>query len=597
MIFENHGGKFGRSDTLVASAQAFVRSISNFCRKASCARRGIFRRIAFPPEATRVSLLPWFFRVLTFAFLSIAALAFSACGERERPVDVAARERILLVNNGGEPAALDPQLVTGVLELRLMLALFEGLVRYDPETLEPRPAIAERWTVSPDGLCYTFFLRENARWSDGRAITAEDFLFSYKRLLSPKLASPCASLFFSPVKNALAFARGEIADFSQVGFSAPDTRTLVVKLETPCPYFLSLACHSSWSAVPAHAILKFGKMDERSTLWTRPENFVGSGPFRLKNWRVAYRIEAEKNPFYHDAENVWLNGICFDAVEDQFAEERAFRDGQYHLTNTVPPARVSVLRERGEPALRLDPYFSTAFIRVNCTRPPLNDARVRRALSLAIDREMLAERVLRAGETPAYSLVPAASPAKISPERREAEIAEARRLLAAAGFPNGENFPEISYLFNTSDGAQFFAQAIQEMWRKNLGIRISLKNQEYKVYRVSMEQGDYDLARSAWSGDFLDPTTFLDLFARTSDMNWTGWKNADYDRLLAEAAREREPEMRAKKLRRAEEILAKHVPVIPTVHNRNKFLIHPAVRGWFPNLLDIHPYNRVELRE
>lgn len=547
------------------------------------------------------------FAAFPFFFCALALIFFTAsCGERERPIDAAARERVLLVNNGGEPAALDPQLVTGVLEQRLMLALFEGLVRYDPETLEPLPAIAERWDVSPDGLRWTFHLRGNAKFSDGRAITSEDFLFSYRRLLSPKLASPCASLFFSPVKNALAFARGEIEDFSRVGFSAPDAGTLVVELETPCPYFLSLACHSSWSVVPAHAILKFGKIDERSTRWTRPENFVGSGPFRLKSWRVAYRIEVEKNPHYRDAENVWLRGIRFDAVEDQFAEERAFRDGQYHVTNTVAPARVAVLRERGDPALRLDPYFSTAFIRVNCSRAPLDDVRVRRALSLALDRRVLAERVLRAGETPARSLVPPLSAkapdsgteksaAEEATGTREAELREARELLAAAGFPDGNGFPEISYLFNTSDGAQFFAQAIQEMWRKNLGVRVVLKNQEYKVYRVSMEQGDYDLARSAWSGDFLDATTFLDLFAGTSNMNWTGWRSADYDRLLAESARERDPAARAEKLRAAEKILLDAVPVIPTVFNRNKFLIQPSVRGWFPNLLDIHPYNGVRL--
>ena len=265
---------------------------------------------------------PRFFRGIAPLFAAAVCLLSAACGPRDRPVDVAAREGILLVGNGGEPAALDPQLVTGVIESRLMLALFEGLARYDPRTLEPRPAIAESWEFSPDGLHCTFRLRGNARWSDGRPITSADFLFSFRRLLSPKLASPCASLFFAPVKNALAFANGEITDFSLVGFSAPDARTVVVELAAPCPYFLSLVCHPSWSAVPAHVILKFGKIDERSTLWTRPENFVGSGPFRLKSWRVAYRIEVEKNPHYRDAENVRLNGIRFDALEDQFAEER-----------------------------------------------------------------------------------------------------------------------------------------------------------------------------------------------------------------------------------------------------------------------------------
>ncbi|MCD8283626.1 MAG: peptide ABC transporter substrate-binding protein [Opitutae bacterium] len=531
----------------------------------------------------------------------VAIFCAAGCGERVPAAERAAESGILAINNGGEPSALDPQFAQpGVIENRIMLALFEGLVRYDPQTLAPVPAIAESWTISDDGTRYEFKLCDNAKFSDGSPITSRDFMFSFRRILSPKLASPCASLFFAPVKNARRFAAGEIDDFSEVGFSAPDDHTLVVKLENPCPYFLSLACHSSWSVVPASAILKFGAIDERSTLWTRPKNFVGSGPFRLKSWRVAYRIEVEKNPFYRDAANVALAGIRFDAIVDQFAEETAFNDGQYHITNTVPPARVAVLRQRHAPQLRLDPYFSTAFIRVNCAKPPLDDARVRRALSLALDRKALSENVLRAGETPAFRLVPeiaVATDAGNSGDDMRANVAEARRLLAEAGFPDGKNFPEISYLYNTSDGAQFFAQAIQEMWRKNLGIKVVLRNQEYKVYRVSLAQGDYELARSAWSGDFLDPTTFLELFASDGNMNWTNWKSPRYDDLLARAARERDPQARNKLLAEAEDALLADAPIIPTVHPRNKYLIRPEVQGWYPNLLDIHPYNSVHFAQ
>ncbi|MGN0834512.1 MAG: peptide ABC transporter substrate-binding protein [Candidatus Spyradosoma sp.] len=552
----------------------------------------------------------------------LPAAFFCGCGENVPPAELAARAGVLLVNNGGEPSALDPQFAQpGVIENRIMLALFEGLVAYDPRTLAPVPAIAESWETSADGRTWTFRLRADAKFSDGAPITSADFLFSFRRILSPKLASPCASLFFAPVKNARAFAKGELTDFSQVGFAAPDARTLVVELESPCPYFLSLACHSSWSVVPAHAILKFGAIDERSTRWTRPENFVGSGPFRLKSWRVAYRIETEKNPFYRDAARVALAGVRFDAVEDQFAEEKAFNDGQYHVTNTVPPSRVPVLRAEASPTLRLDPYLSTAFIRVNCARPPLDDPRVRRALSLALDRRALAERVMRGGETPAATLVPEAAyaacagtaadasatedvPAGAAPAEsdeahaaaREREIAEARRLLAEAGFPGGAGFPRISYLFNTSDGAQFFAQAIQEMWRKNLGVRVELRNQEYKVYRTSLARGDYELARSAWSGDYLDPTTFLELFVSGGHVNWTNWTDARYDALLDAAARERVPAARERLLRDAEAILLEAAPIIPTLHSRSKFLLDRRVRGWFPNLLDIHPYGAVTLQ-
>ncbi len=546
----------------------------------------------------------------TCAGIAVVVLGISACGERNPPAKRASEKSVLLINNGGEPSALDPQFAQpGVIENRIMLALFEGLVRYDPKTLEPVPAIAESQSVSDDGLRWTFHLRKDAAFSDGTPVTADDFLFSFRRILSPKLASPCASLFFAPVKNARAFASGTITDFSRVGFSAPDAHTLVVELENPCPYFLSLACHSSWSVVPAHTILRFGEIDSRSTLWTRPENFVGSGPFRLKSWRVAYRIEVEKNPHYWDAANVSLSGIRFDAVEDQFAEEAAFNDGQYHITNTVPPSRVPVLRKKNAPQLRLDPYLSTAFIRINCSKAPLNDPRVRRALSLALDRTALAEQVMRGGETPAETLVPADAYSvlylnknnKSTPpgetRSREDALREARALLAEAGFPDGKGFPELTYLYNTSDGAQFFAQAIQEMWRKNLGIRVALKNQEYKVYRISLAQGDYELARSAWSGDYLDPTTFLELFVSGGHINWTKWSDDRYDALLADAARERNPEARAQKLKAAEKILLDAAPIIPTLHSRSKFLIRPEVRGWHPNLLDIHPYTGIELKE
>ena len=211
---------------------------------------------------------------------------------------------------------------------------------------------------------------------------------------------------------------------------------------------------------------------------------------------------------------------------------------------------------------------------------------------------------MRGGETPAYSLVPAdayaASGARSStqaesPAERDAAIREARALLAQAGFPDGKGFPEIAYLYNTSDGAQFFAQAIQEMWRKNLGIRVALRNQEYKVYRISLAQGDYELARSAWSGDYLDPTTFLELFVSGGHINWTHWSDTRYDTLLAEAARERDPARRTEKLQAAEKILLEAAPIIPTLHSRSKFLIRPEVQGWHPNLLDIHPYNAVRL--
>ncbi|MDR2862569.1 MAG: peptide ABC transporter substrate-binding protein [Puniceicoccales bacterium] len=537
----------------------------------------------FQRDALRIAL-----RVSVFA----VAAALAGCGKPATPADKAAAEGVLLINNNTEPVSLDPQVVSGAVDLRIASALFEGLLANDPVSLEPRPAAARSWEVSPDGLSYTFHLRPEARWSDGAPLTSKDFIFAWQRILSPRLAAPNAAMFFV-VKNARAFYEGKVTSFADTGFSAPDAHTLRLTLEHPCPTLPALVCHPAWAPVPAQAILRYGEMDLPGTPWTRPERIIGNGPFQLKTWKVSDRIEVRRNPHYWNAAAVHLNGIRFYAISDLLAEERAFRGGLLHITSTVPPMKVVALRAAHAQELRLDPFFSTTFIRVNTRVKPLDDPRVRRALALSLHRGEIAEHVMRAGETPAYNLTPPGAAGYVCATQIPEDATEARRLLAAAGYPGGAGFPVLRYLYNTHETSQLIAQAMQAMWRENLGIHVELVSQEWKVYKHAMESGDYQLIRSAWSGDYYDPASFLELFTSHSEQNQTGWSDADYDAAIAAASNTSDTAARLALFQRAEARLLETSPVIPLVHNRNKFLIRPEVKGWHANALDIHPFSAV----
>ena len=559
-----------------------------------------------PPKKTgKPPRLPWWKKpVLDFVGKIVAGAGLLALGfvwlnlddflrAGPTPAQEAAAAGVLIINNAADPVSLDPQTVSGPADLRLASALFEGLLANDPASLEPRPAAAQSYEVSADGLTYTFHLRPGLRWSDGAPLTADDFLFAWQRILTPRLAAPNAAMLFA-VKNARAFYEGKTG-FAQTGFSAPDPLTLRLALEHPCPALPALLCHAAWAPVPRHAILRHGAPADPSTPWMRPKNAVTNGPFRLKTWRVADRVEVERNPRYWNAAVVRLAAIRFLAISDTSAEERAFRGGLLHLTSTVPPMKVAALRKRADPALRLDPFFSTTFVRVNTRVKPLDDLRVRRALALSVNRAEIAERVMRAGEVPAQSLTPPGAAGYTCAAQIREDIAEARRLLAAAGYPDGTGFPVLRYLYFTHETGQLVAQALQEMWSRHLGIRVELQTQEWKTYKHALATGAYQLARSAWSGDYYDPASFLELFTTQSEQNQTGWSDPAYDAAIDAAARTPAGTARNAHFQRAEARLLESAPVIPLVHNRNKFLIRPEVRGWHPNALDIHPFQAVWL--
>ncbi len=514
----------------------------------------------------------------------------------ESAVQSGNKAQILHRGLGPDIADLDPALATGTSDYTVLSALFEGLVAEDPVDLHPVPGVAESWEMSGDGLTYTFHLRANARWSDGTPVTATDFLVSWRRVLTPSLGADNASLLYI-VQGAQSFHQGRVPDFAQVGFAAPDARTVRITLEHPAAYFLSLLQHWVWWPVNLAALQKSGSATLRGNPWARPGTFVGNGPFTLKEWRPGQRIVVEKSATYWDASKVRLAGICFYPIDDVNAEERAFRAGQLHLTEALPVAKIDPYRHDSPGLLRIDPYLGTYFYRINVTRPFLNATKVRQALSLAVDRSAIVDKVLRGGQQPATAFTPPGLAGYAPPSGAGTDFPRARQLLADAGYPGGLGAPVIELLFNTSENHRVVAEAIQEMWRRELHLQVNLVNMENKSVLDARRTGSFQLLRSNWIADYADPVSFLSVWRGDSGNNYTGWSNPDYDGLLFQAARTADPVARNALFQKAETLLLAEAPLIPVYYYTHVFAIQPSVQGWHPTLLDHHPYKTVWLKE
>jgi oligopeptide transport system substrate-binding protein len=532
-------------------------------------------------------------RLSVLCLLSSVLCFVTACSKRETPVQLGNRTGTLHLGIGSDPSDLDPHLVTGVGEAKVLHSLFEPLVSFDPKTLKPVPALAESWNVSPDGLTYTFRLRADAKWSNGEPITAQDCVDSWKRILTPTLGADYAYMLYM-VRGAEAFNKGK-ADFSAVGLAAPDARTLVVQLTAPAPYFLQVLLNSPWRPVNVRAVAAVGHAYQRGNAWTRPEHIVTSGPFHLKEWTSHQRLVVERSPTYWDREHVKLNSIVFYPTDSVDAEERAFRAGQLHITYSLSLSKIAGYRESLPDSLRIDPYLCTYFFRANTRKPPLDNPRVRRALALAIDRTLIVEKVLRGGQRPAPSLVPPETPDYPVPALAPRDIEQAKKLLADAGFPGGQGFPTLEITYDNSEIHRLVVEAIQEMWRRDLGIDVSIVNQEKKVAFANRRTGNYQLLYGDWVGDYLDATTFLDLWRSDAGNNHTGWVNADYDALMNRAATTPDVAARGKLLQQAELLMLEQSPCIPVYFNTHVYLCSPSVKGWLPNPMDHMDYRHVSL--
>jgi oligopeptide transport system substrate-binding protein len=531
-------------------------------------------------------------RPLTLASLLVLGLcALAGCFRGSADADGGLM--VLHFGNGTEPQDLDPQVVTGVPENKIVNSLFEGLVVEAADGVGTAPGVAERWSVSADGLVWTFHLRANARWSDGQPLTAADFLASYRRILTPSLGAEYAYKLHHVI-GAEAYNRGELTDFTQTGFKALDDHTLQITLRHRTPFLLDAMKHYSWFPVPTHVIARHGGLARKGSAWTRPENIVGNGPFVMRSWVPNQKIVVERSPTYWDAATVGLDQIHFYAIESMDTEERMFRTGRLHRTNELPLSKIIPYRRDHPEAYRQDPYYGTYFYRLNVTRPPLDDVRVRRALALAIDRESLVNNVTRGGQQPAYNFCPPSDHFE-SRARLEGDLATARALLAEAGYPEGRGFPRVDLLFNTSENHRVIAEAIQQMWRRNLGINVGLTNQEWKVYLDSQRTLSYDICRAGWIGDYPDPHTFMDMWVTDGGNNNTGWSHAEYDRLAAASLQSATEEERFAIYQRMDQILAEEVPIIPIYFYTRIYALDPRVQGWPPNLLDNRAWKYVRL--
>ena len=534
-------------------------------------------------------------KILHLVTIFFVALNLYGCGDQLNNVTAGNLSGTLHWGNGTEPQSLDPHIATGVPEHHIISALMEGLVFKDKETLEPRPGVAESWDISEDGRVYTFYLRKNARWSNGDPHNAHDYVWSWWRALQPGLGNLYAYMYF-PIENSKAYYDGEIDDFAQVGVKALDDFTLEVRLANPTPYFLQLLDHYSTFPVHRATVEKFGTADQRGTRWTYEGNIVGNGAFQLKEWKINRRITVERNPHYWNAENIGLNEIVFYPTENVTTEERMFRAGQLHYSG-VPSDKIATYKEANNPSLRIQPYLGTYFYRLNVSTPHLGDKRVRQALGMTIDRQLLISQIIKGGQIPAYSITPPGTMGYYPEGDLKFNPQLAKQLLADAGYPNGKGFPTTEILYNTSEGHRKIAVAIQQMWKQHLNIDVTLFNQEWKVYLDTVSGRNYQIARAGWIGDYVDPNNFLDMFICDGGNNRTSWCNTEYDQLiLEEAPRAKSHKERLAIFKRAESMLMDAMPVIPIYIYTSNNLVHPSVKNFTNNILNQANYREIYLQ-
>jgi oligopeptide transport system substrate-binding protein len=518
---------------------------------------------------------------LSRAGIILAALIL-ACPLAGTPAAIG--ETVLRIANQGEPESLDPQKTSTTVESNILRNLFEGLVVQDPKG-DVAPGVAENWTVSEDGLTYRFKLRANAKWSDGAAVTAADFVYSLRRIEDPKMNAQYAEVLY-PIRNAEEVNTGKL-DVSALGVAAPDERTVEITLKAPTPYFLQLMTHQTALPVNEKTVTRFG--DE----WVKPGKMVSNGAYMLDDVRPSSHIRIVKNPNYWNAGKVAIDTVVFDPSEDRAAVLKRYRAGEFDIVyGDLPNDQLGWLRQNMPKELHIASYAGVYYYSFNTTKPPFNDRRVRQALAMAINREVLVEKITLAGELPAYGFVPDGT-ANYKSEKvswagmRQADReAAAIKLIGEAGYgPKKQLTVKLAY--NTSENHKRIAVAIAAMWKK-LGVSVELVNTELKVHYANLRQGDFEIGRAGWIADYNDAQNFLFLNqTSTRQQNFARFSNPDYDRLMDEASVTNEPDKRVRLLEEAEAILLKEMPVLPIYFYVSKNLVSTRVKGWQDNPFDV----------
>jgi oligopeptide transport system substrate-binding protein len=486
----------------------------------------------------------------------------------------------------------------------------------------PQPAIAKSWTISKDGKTYLFTLRD-AYWTDGTPVTAYDFEYAWKRALSPELASAYAfqlyyvyggEAFNKSIKvgdkyyvqavdakgNPLTKKEGgkdvavpnmakQIDPSKNVGVRALDARTLKVYLQSPTAYFLSLTAFPTLMPVCKAVVSTNDKWASDLT------NYVTNGPFTLTEWSHNEKMVFVKNPTYWDKGTVKLTKITYLMVEDESTALSMYQSGQLDASSTLPVSELTKLVASGD--AKILPSLSTMFYRINVTRKPFNDARVRKALLLAINRKGITQSITRGGEIPALAVVPYGMPdvlpgsdfrtASQESFYKDNDIATAKALLAQAGYPGGKGFPAFTLLYNTSNLTKTICEAIQGMWKKNLGISCTLRSEEIGVFVDDLIHMNFNLALVRWTGDYMDPSTFLNMFVTGGGSSHTGWSNKSYDALIAKANATIDPKARMATLHAAEKILMTDFPILPLYYCTSPVLLGKHIKNFYQSALGI----------
>ncbi|EAO3106656.1 oligopeptide ABC transporter substrate-binding protein OppA [Salmonella enterica] len=516
---------------------------------------------------------------LIAAGILTALIAASAATAADVPAGVQLADKQTLVrNNGSEVQSLDPHKIEGVPESNVNRDLFEGLLISDVEG-HPSPGVAEKWE-NKDFKIWTFHLRKNAKWSDGTPVTANDFVYSWQRLADPNTASPYASyLQYGHIANIDDIIAGK-KTATDLGVKALDDHTFEVTLSEPVPYFYKLLVHPSVSPVPKSAVEKFGDK------WTQPANIVTNGAYKLKNWVVNERIVLERNPQYWDNDKTVINQVTYLPISSEVTDVNRYRSGEIDMTyNNMPIELFQKLKKEIPNEVRVDPYLCTYYYEINNQKAPFNDVRVRTALKLALDRDIIVNKVKNQGDLPAYSYTPPYTDGAklVEPEwlkwSQEKRNEEAKKLLAEAGFTADKPLT-FDLLYNTSDLHKKLAIAVASIWKKNLGANVKLENQEWKTFLDTRHQGTFDVARAGWCADYNEPTSFLNTMLSDSSNNTAHYKSPAFDKLIADTLKVTDDATRSELYAKAEQQLDKDSAIVPVYYYVNARLVKPWVGGY-----------------